>query len=500
MIRSIVLDRTSDDPLYEQIARSLRASIRTGDLTPGTRLPTLRALAEELHVNRVTIRTAYDALIRDGLIRSHVGQGTFVAEPATSDQEASRIEPRDTPFSPEVLKLFERATANSLEGAPPQDTVDFAGLIPDERLFDVDAFRSCLDDTLREEGSTLLQYGDPRGDHDLRAWIAGRLRQRGVGTNADEILIVHGAQQGIGLVARAFVPHGLSVVTEQPTYHQVLALFTGLGLRSHMVPMTEQGIDLERLEREAFREASTRLLYTMPDFQNPTGLSQSEETRDRLVELAERHDRPILEDDYEQELRFHGEPRRPLAARGTGLVLHLGTFSKSLFPGLRIGWIQARRHVIEHLLQLKSVLDLGGGLLMQRALFRFVEAGHYDRHLERVRTRLAAKHAAAGKALATFLRGRAHWTTPEGGFAVWVRLEHAIDTRRLRAHALREGVLFSPGDLFMGSGPSTALRLSLSRVEPERIEEGIARLARALDALSAGPSTQPTRPHRIPHL
>ncbi|MBL8900019.1 MAG: PLP-dependent aminotransferase family protein [Planctomycetes bacterium] len=493
MDRSIPLDRAAAAPLYRQIAEDLLASIRSGALVPGERLPATRELAQELGVNRITVQLAYRHLQEEGWIRSHVGQGSFVAAsaPDSPTERAARVPPaREAMASsaerrvctPAVERLFERARTRASWPEVGSDAIDFSGRVPDERLFDVEEFRRAVDRALARRGAELLQYGPPAGDEGLRTWIAERLRSRGIEARASDVLLVNGAQQGLSLVAQSLASSGDQVACERPTYHQALDIFGGLGLRVAGLPLGEQGLSVEHL-RELLRAERPRLLYTMPEFQNPTGTTQSAETRRALVEVASLADLPLVEDDFEHELRFRGSAPRPLAALpGARHVVHLGTFSKGLFPGVRVGWIHAAPALLARIAQMKRTLDLGGGTLIQAALGEFVATGAYERHLEVLRHSLAQKHAAAQEALQRHFRGRARWTSPDGGYGLWIELEESVDAPRLQRHAAREGVVYTAGELFYDVPPEhTCLRLSLSRVDRERIEPGLQRLARALD-------------------
>lgn len=509
--RSIPLDRAAEAPLYRQIAADLLTAMRSGRLVPGERLPATRDLAQQLGVNRVTVQLAYRELQAGGWIRSRVGQGSFVAERSTSASaprlgagasgtsgtgSATRSKRSSDPertrgasgaaaglCAPAVERLFQRARARAPWPEVGADAIDFSGRAPDERLFDVDGFRRAIDRALEQRGAELLQYGPPAGDEGLRAWISERLRTRGLAARADDVLLVNGAQQGLSLVAQALAAEGDVVACERPTYHQALDLFGGLGLEVAGVALGEDGLRVDAAS-ELFRAQRPRLFYAMPEFQNPTGRTQTAETRRALVEAAAREGVPIVEDDFEHDLRFRGAALPPLAAcEGARAVIHLGTFSKGLFPGVRVGWIHAAPALLARISELKRALDLGGGALIQAALGEFVASGGYERHLEVLRASLARKHAAAQEALARHFAGRARWTTPDGGYGLWIELDTYVDPPRLQRHAAREGVVYTPGELFFDVAPTrTCLRLSLARVDAEEVEPGVQRLARALDS------------------
>ena len=378
-LEAIRLQRDSDTPLYRQLRDEVVRLIDSFDLAPGTKLPPTRELASKLGINRNTAASAYEELTRSGHVRSHVGRGTFVSE--TTVSVASPIRFR---FSRAVEASAERVRPISPSLAGHSHPVDFASLVPDEELFPIEPFRRVLDGVLRTEGKRLLQYGPAAGFPPLRAYIAERPRRRGVEADAENVLIVNGSQQALDLICRTLLDPGDRVAIESPTYTIVLPLLAQYQAEIEAIPMTERGLDLDALETvlERFRP---KLIFTMPTFQNPTGITMDLPSRKRLLELAARHATPVVEDDFDSELRFDGDEVPSLKALDEReSVLHIGTFSKGLFPGLRLGWIVAPRPVVSTLSRSKLVSDYHTSLLLQAAVVEFCRRGHYDRHLKRL--------------------------------------------------------------------------------------------------------------------
>lgn len=482
----LALDRGSDVPLYEQVRAQIAGLIASGDLAAGTRLPATRELARSLHVNRATIANAYESLATDGLVRSHVGQGTFVQE-----GEPLRA---TTPFWP-FSRAMEAASRRIHPAAPPTehpDPIDFASLIPDEELFPVEPFRKTIDAVLRRRGKELLQYGPVAGYPPLRQHIAEWLSERQVEATAEHVLIVNGSQQGLDLVFRALVNPGDTVAVESPTYTVVLPVLAHYQARVLGIPMSDRGMDLEALESALSRD-SVRLIYTMPTFHNPTGLTMDLETRRSLLRMANRHGVPIIEDDFDSELRFQGEALPPIKALDeSGIVLYLGTFSKGLFPGLRLGWIVAPPDLVRMLGRAKMFTDYHTNQLLQAAVLEFCERGHYQEHLEHLARVNREKSRVLLGALTRHLPAEVTWTEPEGGYAFWITLPPRISSELLLTQGARQGVLFTPGSqFFTGDEGDRFLRLSISRVPTVRIEEGIRRLARLIDQQMAREPGQP---------
>ncbi len=467
---NINLDRDAPMPLYQQLRNQIAHLIAARKLPPGTQLPARRDLAEVLGVNRATIANAYDRLVADGMARSHVGQGTFVID-------ASRPRTSTTSFRWPLSRAMEAVTRF---GQPPRprtehpNPIDFASLVPDEELFPIEPFREVLDTVLRHDAKQLLQYGPAAGYGPLRDYIASRLAERGVSVSANDVQVVNGSQQGMDLVFRTLVDPSDAVAVESPTYSAVLPVLAQYQARIQEIPMTARGMDLEALEA-VLRRGPVKLLYTMPTFHNPTGITTDLESRKSLIALAERHRVPIIEDDFESDLRFDGEPLPPLKALDpTGLVLYLGTFSKGLFPGLRLGWIVAPPSVVDTLNRTKMYSDYHSGLLLQAAILEFCQRGFYDKHLSELATIHRKKSRRLVEAMSRHFPPEASWTEPEGGYAFWVTLPEGVSSQALLNESALAGVLFTPGShFFVSERGDHHLRLSISRAPLDRIDEGV---------------------------
>ncbi|RIL06690.1 MAG: hypothetical protein DCC71_05855 [Proteobacteria bacterium] len=483
----ISLGRGSDEgrPLYQQLAAHFRAEIEAGRLGAGDRLPPIRELARTAGVNRDTAALAYDELAREGLIEATVGRGTFVRRAAAA-APAPAFEPVLSPLVERLVDL-ERSRVRY---AAPAGTAPLHSLVPDPALYPVEDFRRALNRVLADAGGDLLRYGAPQGDPALREALAERLRETGYAIDADRLVLTQGASEGIALALRLFAVPGDAVAVEEPTYHNVLGALAALGLRAAPVPMQAGAPDLAALER-VLERPDVKLFYTMPTFHNPLGTSTGLAHRRALLALAAKAGKPIIEDAYEMDLRYAGRPVPPLAALDDrGLVVQLFSFSKSLFPGVRVGSVAARGRAFDALLPLKHATDLGGSPVLQAALAHFVASGAYDRHLAKVRRILCARRDAALETLAAELPEGATWTTPEGGLQLWVELPGAIDTAELLPDAIRAGVLFAPGFQFRHDRrPSSGLRLSLALADEGEIRRGVTALGRVVrERLRAGPA------------
>jgi DNA-binding transcriptional MocR family regulator len=475
----IPIERRGARPVFRQIVDYLKRAIEAGRLAPGTKLEPIRVLARELGVNRETVADAYRELEALGLTESTVGRGTFVlARMAVNGAAvASRAESErgERPFVPLLSRAVEATAAlPGLDYSAEPRAVRFERLVPDPSLYPLHEFRRALNRVLLRDGRLLLDYGDPRGHAGLRRILVERLARSGVEASADDLVITGGSTQGLAIVARLFCDPGDAVAVESPTYPGSGATFVAAGLRLAPVPLRRDGLDLDVLDALLAR-GGTRLVYTMPSFQNPTGLTTSLEHRRRLLEIAARHGVAVLEDDFENELRVRGRPVPPLKALDrTGNVVYAGTFSKALFPGARIGWIVASAKVLDGALVLKRALDLASSPVLQAGLAQLCRSGDYDRHVRRVAKEVARRLACAESAIETWLPAGTTVAHAEGGFILWVTLPEGIDTLATFRAAKAAGVVYAPGQLFYPDGRrSSELRLSVAQVGVDDIERGI---------------------------
>ncbi|MFQ5520200.1 MAG: PLP-dependent aminotransferase family protein, partial [Candidatus Methylomirabilia bacterium] len=373
----IPLDRSKPIPLATQIRLHLERLIREGLLPPGVKLPASRELAGALGVNRSTVGRVYEELVASGLVRARVGQGTFVARDGRRQgREAEPTPPVQIEWSGLFSKSSQLLIADSRRrefygqgSRPAGKVISFAGGMPDSSLFPTEAFRKVLNRVIRAEGADLLQYYPASGYPPLRRFLSSYLLRFGVGAHPEEILIVNGSQQGFDLIARTLLDPGDFVAIEQPTYPRAIQAFRSFGAQLLPVPLQEGGLKLDLLE-QILERRSAKLLYCQPSAHNPTGLTMPAPARWQLLELARRFQIPVVEDGFEGSLFYGERPPPPLKAQDpTGLVLYIGTFSKILFPGLRLGWLVASPPVLERLEAAKQLADLHTSPLIQAAVY-----------------------------------------------------------------------------------------------------------------------------------
>jgi 2-aminoadipate transaminase len=395
---------------------------------------------------------------------------------------------RDTVAAPirlarRMSRMPPSAVREILKVAEQPDVLSFAGGLPAPELFPVEAIGEAFAEVLSSQGRAALQYATTEGFGPLREWVAARLVGRGIRTTAEDVLITNGSQQGIDLVARVLLDPGDVVAVENPSYLAALQTFAGCEAELLPVQSDDQGMDVDALER-AVGARKPKLIYLVPDFQNPTGTTLALERRARLVRLAAAHRIPVLEDGPYSELRFRGEAAPPLASFDEdGVVVHLGTFSKTLAPGMRLGWMTGPKEIVRAATIAKQAADLHTGTVAQRAAASLLARFDYETHLAGLRRVYGERCTAMLSALERHMPPGTRWTRPDGGMFVWLALPSGLCADDIFADALREKVAFVPGSsFFAGEARPENLRLNFSNRPPALIEEGMARLARVIRA------------------
>lgn len=496
----IHLERANGVPLYRQICNGLREAIVSGTLAEGTRLPTERALARELHVNRTTVMNAYHELASEGLIEGHVGRGTLVKRSYILPEEEAFDSPlpswliglptdEEVTLGPDARILSELASMGERKAG-----ISFAAGTPAPDLLPAELLNSILHEGLLAHRQQALGYCPVEGLQSLRQGISAHMRKRGVPVDIQNMLILSGSTQGIGLIARFLLRPGDEVVVEVPTYLGAIQTFRAVGAKVIGVLTDNEGIRTDLLE-SLLRRRSPRCIYTLPTFHNPTGAVMSPERRRRLLLLAKRYQVPIIEDDPYSEMYFEGPEPQPLKALDThGHVLYLGTYSKILAPGLRVAWLAAPFPIVDHLSLQKQIFDLNTNALGQWVISELLQRQLLEDHLDYMRLCYRQKRDTMLRAI------RAHWpedvrvSRPAGGFHLWCRLPEGVRGRSLLREAAQEQVTFVTGEPFHADGGGHQhIRLSFAFPEERVIEEGIRRIGIAMRRLMTRRSTREER-------
>ncbi|MCO5967359.1 aminotransferase-like domain-containing protein [Actinoallomurus soli] len=451
-------------PLYQRLADAVRRAVEDGLLHPGDRMPSERRLADALRVSRTTVVGAYDRLRSDGLLVSRRGSGTRIAATARPHR---RVMDRRVPGGT-ATAVFQRLIDGPDQVISLTTTVE--GAVPELEEVLRDLAAEDLTDLLADPGY------HPCGLPELRTVLAERMTRDGLPTVADEILVTTGAHQAIALVADLYLGSGGTVLVETPNWPGCLDVFRARGARLRMVPVDDEGADADAVAA-ALAAGSPRLLYVMPTYHNPTGVLMSAARRRRIAELAARHDVPVLEDNAYVRYEESAEPLRPLAgyAPPGAEVLSVGSLAKTVWAGLRIGWVRAPAEVVQRLARRKVLADIAGPVLDQALAARLVP------RLEEITRARAPELARRLDHVEALLRDRLprwRWRRPDGGGALWIELP-GVDADTFAQVALRHGVEVVPGSVMdPGRAHDSHIRVPFT-LPRERLDVLVHRLARA---------------------
>jgi len=384
----------------------------------------------------------------------------------------------------ELLKLTQR-----------KEVISFSGGLPAPDVFPTSRFKEACQRVLDEHGPQALQYSTTEGYLPLREMIANNLQRYGILATPDNVLLTNGSQQALDLIAKLLINRGDRILTEAPTYLGALQAFNVFGPDYVTVPVDDDGLRTDLLE-EALR-SGPKFMYILPNFQNPSGVTLSLQRREELVYLSDKYGIPIVEDDPYGQLRYEGQHLPPLVVLDRenlrrdegytlGNVIYLSTFSKTLAPGLRLGWIVAPREVISKLVQLKQGADLHTSTFVQMIAYEVARDGFLDEHVRLIREVYGERRNIMLQALDEFFPHEVTWTNPHGGLFLWVTLPEGCDCNEVLKAAIKENVAFVPGDCFYpGTEGNRNLRLNFSNAMPDQIREGIRRLSVALKSQMA---------------
>lgn len=473
-------DKTSATPLYQQIKDYIQTKIENGEWTVGTKIPSQRKLAEIFEVNRSTIVLAFDELMADGLLEGESGKGTKVKNNVWS--LFSSTPPTD--WNSIVKKGIHQPNLPTIQDIhkvePLPHIIRLGTGEPSPELFP----QQMMAEVLQRLSSKIqsLGYEEEKGLLALREQLSIYIKSFGIQASPSSILIVSGALQALQLISLGILRRGSTIFLERPSYLSSLNVFQSAGIGLHGIQVNSGGLDTQFIKQQKKRQDAS-LLYTNPTFHNPTGYVMSVVNRKKLLQVCEEVQLPIIEDDVYRELWLDTPAPEPIKAMDkNGTVLYLGSISKALSPGLRIGWVVGPEPVIDRLADIKMQTDYGASSLSQWAVAEFLSSGLYDLHLEQMRASLRIRRDVTLKVLEEKFTGIAEWQKPSGGFYIWLTLPSTISLRELFDTALREGILLNPGNLY---DPNSRhhLRLSYAYASLEQIEKGLTKLAEIIRVL-----------------
>jgi 2-aminoadipate transaminase len=403
-----------------------------------------------------------------------------------------------TPWIDRYAQRTKRMTSSAirelLKLTAQPDIISFAGGLPAPELFPIEEIKEAAETLLEQHGQQALQYSTTEGYPPLREMLVRHMARYGIAVTIDDVLITSGSQQALDLIGKVLINPGDRVLTENPTYLGALQAFTTYGAEYVTVPGDDDGVIVGRLD-EALR-AGPKFMYLLPNFQNPSGVTISLTRRSEIVKLSDHYSIPIIEDDPYGQLRYEGTHIKPLvvldaeclecqhSGKYSGNVIYLSTFSKTLAPGLRLGWVVAPKEVIQRMVQAKQGTDLHSSTFDQMLAYEVGRGGFIDRHVQHIREVYGRRRNVMLEALAQAFPDPSvgvRWTRPQGGLFLWVMLPEWMDATELFVEAVKEKVAFVPGVSFHpGGGGHNTMRLNFSCESDEVIKEGIARLGRVV--------------------
>lgn len=479
------ITKSSGVVVYLQIAQQIIDEIQRGRLAPSAAMPGTRELAAKMNVNRKTIVLAYDELIAQGWLTTESRRGTFVSAklPRFSPDRLSNIDlaPSVTEAPAPALAAY----ASAIETENIAQLIDFNDGIPDTRLIPFEtiskAFRHALIEPIR---TNKLGYGDPRGALSLRHALSEMLNmERGLNVDIDNICIARGSQMGIFLAARVLANSNQYVVVENLSYPPAREAFRSCGAKILTVGLDQNGINVNELEALC-KKYPISAIYVTPHHQFPTTVMMTAERRLKLLMLAEQYQFVIVEDDYDHEFHFHHHPVFPLASSNhAGRVIYVGSLSKVLAPGLRVGYIVASKEIINQCASEVMLIDRQGNSVTELAVAELMDSGEIKRHIRRTLKVYSERRNVLIQLLQDELCEFVNFDSPNGGLAIWLRLNEGIDVHKLVQKALLEKVRILPAPMF--SEPPVnihAIRLGFGSLNTDELTTGIQRLKRALNA------------------
>lgn len=467
-------NRNIDIPLYKQIYDFIISKISSGEWSIGSKIPSQQSMADIFRVNRSTIIEVYDELKSEGLIQTKTKSGTVIINNTWSILTSNA--PLD--WNKRISTSLHEPNLNVIQIINDvEESNDYLRLGAGELAKDMMPSKYIKDIFSRTADSiTYMGYDDPKGLLELREEISKYLAKKGIVTDTSKILIVSGALQALNLISTGLLSQGATILTEKPSYLQSLTLFDSHYIQLNGVDIDKNGINLDNLTGK-IASKKPELLYTIPNYQNPTGILTSHSRRTKMLELCEKERLAIIEDDVYGELWFDTPPPSPLKARDkNGSVLYIGSISKTLSAGMRIGWIVGNENVINRLADIKMQTDYGSSNVSQWICYEFLKSGAYEEFVKDLRQELKNKRDKALSVLETHFKDIATWNKPSGGLYIWLKLVKPIQQYKLFETCYKEKLVINPGFLYDDKDKSS-IRLSFAYLSPTELEKGLIQLS-----------------------
>lgn len=474
---SIQLDKNRKTPLYQQLGDALYEFIQNGILKPNMKLPTIRKLASQLKINNVTVVNAYKYLENKGIVYAQMGSGTYVSP--------LPLEALSSPIIQEPNKDIQLKQITMTK-----NTINFASISPTTDMFPVDDFKLVLNEVLDRDRGDAFSYQESQGYDRLREAIGDYLENYGIHATQDKIQIISGAQQGIDILSKALLQFGDTLFVEKPTYHGAIAAFQSRGARIVEVPLESDGMDTSILE-DYLKLYHPKFIYIMPYYQNPTGYSYSLKKKRIILDLAEKYNIYIIEDDYLSDLNYSKQPNIPLKALDhRNRVIYIKSFSKILMPGLRLGFLVVPKTLLDYILSAKHTTDISTSSFIQRVFDLYLRKELWKKHIGKICDIYEKRYNTLTNSLDNYLKDYMTYTPPQGGLSIWVKFKEEISVSSLCDLLLSRDVILTPGSLFSITQDSfSSIRISFAAVDEEQIEKGVKKIKDVIENMINVPAS-----------
>ncbi|KOO44212.1 PLP-dependent aminotransferase family protein [Priestia koreensis] len=472
---------TTKTPKYQQIILYLKEKIANGEWPIGTKIPSQRVLAKQFDVNRSTVITALEELMADGLIEGQIGKGTVVINNTWTLLATNSTPNWDSRVKSGVHKPSQKMVQEINDKETDGTLIQLSKGELSPQLFPLNKMKQVMNEVT--ESITAFGYEEPKGYLPLREAVVEYVKEADIHVSADSVLIVSGALQALQLISVGILEKSSTVLLEKPSYLYSLRVFQSSGMRLKGVKMDKEGICLDAVERS---EREARILYTNPSFHNPTGTLMTSDRRRGLLDLCEKKQLPVIEDDIYRELWLGEHCPKPLKSMDRhGHVLYVGSLSKTLSPGLRIGWVIGPEAVIERLADIKMQMDYGSSSLSQRVAAEWLSSGLYYRHVAEVRKELKKRRDFVVHLVNQYLNNMVTYEIPHGGLFLWLKINGIISMNDLYRKMLANGIVLNPGQMY--GEDTSCIRLSYAYATVEELESGIQCLAEVMKSLMKNP-------------
>ncbi len=510
------IDKELAQPVYMQIRDKIVEMIRNGLLSAGDKLPGTRELATQLGVSRKTVLQAYLELAADSWVESKPGSCTYVLDrdaftgqsnvgrrdfqsegrrgdleilPGQPDHEVSQMDWGD--YS--IPAAWFRMPAHYQNWQGSEEWISFSRAIPDAKLFPFERIKKVSSQMLWDPQAYFFDYGNPQGYLPLCEYIEMQQARDGlnVADGRNDFVVCSGFQSALNLLLTILLKPGDMVVVENPTFNAIINLLEARGIPHRGIPMEHDGMDIDYLERLVEKE-KPRLLITIPTMHNPTGVTMSREKRQRLMAIAQKHNMPVIEDNWAMLLGYEGEHQPSLKSMdGGGNVIQIGSFSKAFLPGSRVAWVVIPSDLAMTFIIAKRSMDRSDSYFLQTLVHEFIKKGYMDLHCRKVDRIYKARRELMDEVMRQHFPAEVSWKRPRGGFSYWVALPPGYSSKDLLREAVQSGMDFAPGNYFhVGREDSGNFRLSFSTLNQSQIRQGVRRLGTVIRRVLADSANQ----------